>query len=84
MYRLRIHTYWYAPDPREPERLERVEVEASPLYPSEEEALAEVERMVEGHRRLYPGTEDYPLRPPRKGRFLTGGYRTVILEVEDA
>lgn len=84
MCRLRIHTYWYAPDPKEPERLELVEAEASPLYPSEEEALEEVERMVEGHQRLYPGTEDFPLSPPRKGRFLTSGYRTVILEVENA
>lgn len=90
MYRLRIHTRWYLPRPEAPEDLGHgrspylgaFQVEALPTFPSEEEAVEEMERLIEGHRVLYPGTEVYPLDPSGRAYFLTAGYRSLILEVE--
>lgn len=81
MYRLHIHTCWYLPRPEAPEDHEAFQVEALPTFPSEEEAVEEMERLIEGHRVLYPGTEVYPLDPSGRAYFLTAGYRSLILEV---
>ncbi len=80
MYRLHIRARWYLPGPADPDNLEPHEMRTTLLFPSHEEALAEAERLARGYRRLYPGAEEYPYPG---GRYLAGGYRYLVLEVEE-